>query len=412
MQHRVRFVVVSLALQLMAACAVLVDPESLLVRCELENGDQSRDPCLELGQQCVDNVCRDCDADAVELCNGVDDDCDGEIDEGHDADHDGFTWCGGGRVEEADCTDRDGAIHPGARNEDGTTGKAPDETCDGKDNDCDSKVDEDRNCDRMKTCVENGCPEGQRCDAETGVCIVPREVGSGCTMDSDCKGGFCLRPEMFGVSLSALKDNRCATACCSNADCDENSSCLISATGARVCLPKNIVAAGSRKVGERCVRDPDCMSRFCFRGSCQTPCFNSDGCPNQECVLSSSGSEPRTFLCGEPPGRTPYGEPCGLLNLCRNAYCDADQDFPSCGEPCGRDKDCVSGSFCGFKDIRQVLGPTSTKSVCQARAAGGGDAEGIEHLCCTDSDCGENQLCAPNQVSPRVAQWHMSCRGK
>src|SRR5262245_25830006 len=208
MQQRTRMALVVLALPLWAAaCSVLVDPESLEIRCEIEGGDQAKDPCLPMGQQCINNVCRDCDADARELCNGRDDDCDGEIDEGHDADKDGFTWCGGGKVEMADCVDTDAKIHPGATAEAGTATKPPSEECDGKDNDCDSKVDEDSRCESMKKkCPETPCPEGQRCDVETNTCIVPREVGSGCTNDSDCKGGFCLRPNMFNLPVEELKD--------------------------------------------------------------------------------------------------------------------------------------------------------------------------------------------------------------
>jgi hypothetical protein len=83
---------------------------------------------------------------APEVCNGVDDDCDGSIDETAptwypDADADGFgaatdsvSACTGpaGWVEDAtDCDDTNAAVHPGAT-----------ETCDGYDDDCDGAVDE------------------------------------------------------------------------------------------------------------------------------------------------------------------------------------------------------------------------------------------------------------------------------
>jgi hypothetical protein len=84
---------------------------------------------------------------AVERCNGVDEDCDGAVDEDAaetviryaDADGDGF----GGTVVEAscgsdlpstrdDCDDAEPAVHPGAE-----------EHCNGVDEDCDGEVDED-----------------------------------------------------------------------------------------------------------------------------------------------------------------------------------------------------------------------------------------------------------------------------
>ncbi|HEU4401976.1 MAG TPA: putative metal-binding motif-containing protein [Candidatus Polarisedimenticolia bacterium] len=62
---------------------------------------------------------------AVEICNRVDDNCNGVIDEGFDRDLDGFTSCGG------DCNDANAQIHPGAV-----------ETCDGVDQNCNGTVDE------------------------------------------------------------------------------------------------------------------------------------------------------------------------------------------------------------------------------------------------------------------------------
>ena len=84
-----------------------------------------------------------------EICNGVDDDCDGEVDEGfivtyyRDADGDGFgalaqakqgTTCHvppGYVANSTDCNDNDKDVHPGAI-----------EVCNGKDDDCDGLVDE------------------------------------------------------------------------------------------------------------------------------------------------------------------------------------------------------------------------------------------------------------------------------
>ncbi|MEW6441951.1 MAG: PKD domain-containing protein [bacterium] len=68
---------------------------------------------------------------AAETCNGIDDNCDAEVDEGFDEDGDGYTSCQG------DCADDDPATHPGTA-----------ESCDdGEDNDCDGLVDaQDPDC--------------------------------------------------------------------------------------------------------------------------------------------------------------------------------------------------------------------------------------------------------------------------
>ncbi len=87
----------------------------------------------------ADHDCNDGDSTinpaATEGCNGVDDDCDGEVDEDFDADADGVTTCGADGTSgtaDDDCDDGDPDVFPGQT-----------ETCnDGADNDCDGDVDE------------------------------------------------------------------------------------------------------------------------------------------------------------------------------------------------------------------------------------------------------------------------------
>jgi hypothetical protein len=78
-------------------------------------------------------------APTAEICNGLDDDCDGLFDEDFDGDGDGYTTCGtrtsdGGSVP-PDCDDSDPNIHPGAT-----------ELCDGRDQNCNQQVDETCDC--------------------------------------------------------------------------------------------------------------------------------------------------------------------------------------------------------------------------------------------------------------------------
>ncbi len=101
-----------------------------------EFGNDAGQVWLFFGAPCVDGDgdgftdCEECDdtdaavnPDAMEVCNGIDDDCDPATDENADLDGDGFSLCDG------DCDDADDAVHPGA-----------DEDCDGIDTDCDGQL--------------------------------------------------------------------------------------------------------------------------------------------------------------------------------------------------------------------------------------------------------------------------------
>lgn len=115
--------------------------------------------------------CDDTDASvypgAVEVCDGLDNDCDTEIDEGLleesylDLDGDGFgdplspvTGCdgsGGGVADMTDCDDTDASVYPGSE-----------ELCDGIDNDCDLVIDEAEEC--LSTCGDGILDPGEELD--------------------------------------------------------------------------------------------------------------------------------------------------------------------------------------------------------------------------------------------------------
>ncbi len=117
------------------------DPDSSVEYC-------SHGACYATESTDCDDADADINPDAEEVCDGIDNDCDGGIDEGAtstwyaDADGDGYgdegsttegcdpgsgyTGTGG------DCDDADADINPGAE-----------EACDGADNDCDGDTDED-----------------------------------------------------------------------------------------------------------------------------------------------------------------------------------------------------------------------------------------------------------------------------
>ena len=103
---------------------------------------------------------------AVEACNGVDDDCNGIVDDGFDGDGDGQSACAG------DCDDAEATVYAGAP-----------ELCDGIDNDCDGVQgpnESDIDGDSYSEC------DGD-CD-ETDVSVFPGATETCNGVDDDCDG--------------------------------------------------------------------------------------------------------------------------------------------------------------------------------------------------------------------------------
>ena len=174
------------------ACRTATDPKSSSAGLSseegtLEDGDGDGVPD---GEDCDDtNAAIGPDAD--EVCNGIDDNCDGAVDEGvllefwADADGDGFGDPGvvvsGCEVPEGhvvpgevDCDDRDAAVFPGAA-----------EVCNGIDDDCNLEVDEGLGERFLPDADGDGFGDdegGERfCEAPDG--FVPESAGGDCDDD-------------------------------------------------------------------------------------------------------------------------------------------------------------------------------------------------------------------------------------
>jgi hypothetical protein len=119
---------------------------------------------------CTGGIWGPCDGGrpARETCgNGKDDDCDGTVDNGcevpcHDEDGDGYgnessSLCAHAG---ADCNDSDPNIHPSAE-----------EVCNGKDDNCDGQSDEGLNCETCNNEIQDGNEEGVDCGGDCPACF-------------------------------------------------------------------------------------------------------------------------------------------------------------------------------------------------------------------------------------------------
>ena len=135
---------------------------------------------------------------ATEACNGVDDNCDGTVDEGFDGDGDGQSACAG------DCDDTSAVIYQGAP-----------ELCDSLDNDCDgvegpneNDIDGDTysqcdgDCDESDIAVNPGATE--LCNTVDDDCdgVIPADE-----LDTDLDGFIPCTPAGCAIALVADSDD-------------------------------------------------------------------------------------------------------------------------------------------------------------------------------------------------------------
>ena len=129
---------------------------------------------------------------AKEICNGRDDNCNGQIDEGFDEDQDGWTTCAG------DCDDQDANVHPGAR-----------PLCDGADANCNGLVDKEEDFDGDGWPVCDDCNDADAMVNAGAMEVVGDQIDNNCNglideAPASCDGTFDFNSEAAGDYAEAL----------------------------------------------------------------------------------------------------------------------------------------------------------------------------------------------------------------
>ena len=333
-----------------------------------------------------------------EECNGLDDDCDGVIDNGNPGGGlpcatgkpgicaVGTTNCKNGKIEcvpnkqpEAEVCDGidnncDGRVDEGVRNACGLCGPVPKEICNGIDDDCNGKIDDGAVCDDpSQTCVNGAC--------------VSRCVASECPAGTVCKNGpdgtpYCLSP-CSGVSCTAgLKCDPGTGQCidpCAAVKCAAGTRCMDGACVATDCHESGC-PAGQICTGGSCAADPcagvTCpVSSACSGGQCIPSCAGVS-CPiGKSCVDGICKDDPCSYIacpqgkhcelgqCVDDPCAT---KQCGKGYVCADAKC---VDDPCLSVHCANGQVCRDGQ-CYFDNTPVADGGFLTPD------AGGGATDG------------------------------------
>jgi len=313
-----------------------------------------------------------------ETCNGVDDDCDGEIDEDFttlgDACTDGdLGACEGTGTQQCNAAGDDTECvitNPGAMPQP--------ETCDGTDENCNGLIDEGLTC-------TGGCTPTGLTDLCDGV-------------DDDCDGAIDEDDPAIGTSCGA----------------SDTAPCMF---GMNLCIGGNIVCVGEVPPGTEICNglDDDCdgeadnlamcpAETSCIEGACRLACAGGEfNCPSGfDCITQADGS---------------FCVPSPCLDCLPNESCINDTCIDLCADvTCAANEECRQGNCFDCHTIGCPDGQVCSASECiddpcadvdcsaDANCQGDNTCSCVNGTCivdCDDADCPTGESCnAQNECEP------------
>jgi hypothetical protein len=374
------------------------------------------------GYRCIES---ECTAPRDEVCDGVDNDLNGVIDDGLDGDGDGFSPCPTA-PNPGDCNDASRDARPGGV-----------EVCDGQDNDCVGGVDTGVLCDEGWVCtsgacmeiVDEGCrsdgecPDDYFCHPETRVCEPPARFGELCFKDAQCvDGNLCLDTMLLGQTGS-----HCTDMCCSNDDCPPDSICAENGSGLKLCAPvswftqRNVVCQFINRcqtcadpftvdpgLGQRCVQQC-CRDADCPDGSCQVVSSRNPATGDRKEAMLICDFWQEFFDAISQEGQREFDD-CteGMGEWCLSGMAWSGGGMCHCSSPCCNDADCQTT---GHPRARCVLDSAPVSSCFDPELLGElGEIAFGEKTCNTWDDC-QTGVCHPSGYCSQTCCPGDSCPG-
>ena len=333
--------------------------------CDCEDGDtqgcgKTLGDCVGGTQKCDRGkwgLCNDVGPKS-EICDGEDNDCDGDIDEGCDCkDRDqldcgktlgtcvaGKQTCAGGKW--GSCDD---------------VGPKP-EICDGEDNDCDGDIDEDCDCRPTAT---------RWCHGGDGVCQSGLQ-----TCDASGAWGPCTPVQAAGAEVCDGKDNDCDGVVDNGFDLD------VACNAAGACPQSRVCATDGRS--SHCANDPNLYSNE----TCDGVDNDCDGLVDR---VVESGTIRSVCTCQTKPltiGDAVDVSVKGAVNLCAHTTCGPDRPLRlsvdgSCYPVCLTASD-PDGDGWGFENGSSCLVKTSPRGQAASLCPGDGIPTGMSITYCLD----------------------------